>query len=66
MRTTLGIAAFFISAAAICYAEDEAKPEDAAVHARSVFEKRCANCHVPPDLRFATDRTWLDQVRRTA
>jgi hypothetical protein len=25
----------------------------------------CVACHQPPDLRFATDQAWLDQVHRT-
>ena len=69
MRRTFVVgAALLIGAAAICQAEEEAKPDGVAstAHARQAFEQRCANCHVPPDLRFATDRAWLDQVRRTA
>jgi len=31
-----------------------------------MFQQRCASCHQPPDVRFATDRAWLDQVNRTA
>ena len=30
------------------------------------FRKTCMHCHQSPDIRFATDRVWLDQVRRTA
>lgn len=30
------------------------------------FRKTCMHCHQSPDVRFATDRVWLDQVRRTA
>jgi hypothetical protein len=28
--------------------------------------KGCVRCHQPPDLAFATDRAWLNQVRETA
>lgn len=30
------------------------------------YRKTCAHCHQSPDLRFATDLAWLDQIRRTA
>ncbi len=30
------------------------------------FRRNCTQCHQPPDLQFATDRAWLDQVHRTA
>ena len=30
------------------------------------FQRNCTHCHQPPDLQFATDRAWLDQVHRTA
>ena len=30
------------------------------------FRRNCLHCHQPPDLQFATDRAWLDQVHRTA
>ena len=30
------------------------------------FRRNCTHCHQPPDLRFATDKAWLDQVHRTA
>ena len=32
----------------------------------ALFTSRCANCHAVPDPAIATDRAWLDQVRRTA
>jgi hypothetical protein len=30
------------------------------------FRNTCTTCHQPPDLKFATDRAWLDQVYRTS
>ena len=30
------------------------------------FSRSCTHCHQPPDLQFASDRAWLDQVHRTA
>lgn len=30
------------------------------------FRRSCMHCHLAPDLRFATDRAWLDQIHRTA
>jgi hypothetical protein len=30
------------------------------------FRKTCLHCHQAPDLRFDTDRTWHEQLRRTA
>ena len=34
--------------------------------AGTTFRKTCRHCHQAPDLRFGTDRAWLDQLRRTA
>jgi len=34
--------------------------------AGAAFRKTCQHCHSVPDLRFETDRMWLDQVQRTA
>ena len=34
--------------------------------AGAAFQKTCRHCHSVPDLRFETDRMWLDQVKRTA
>ena len=28
--------------------------------------RACIRCHQPPDLNFATDRAWLDQINRTS
>ena len=66
MRNTVGlVAAVLLASVAIGWADEEPKPEGAAA-ARGVFEKRCASCHVVPDLRFATDRAWLERIRSTA
>jgi hypothetical protein len=29
------------------------------------YQKNCMGCHQPPDLRFATDKAWLGQIRET-
>ncbi len=42
-------------------AEDKKFVQEAGAH----FQKTCVSCHVPPDLRFATDRAWLGQIRET-
>ena len=42
-------------------AEDRELIREAGAH----FQKSCMTCHVPPDLRFATDRAWLGQIRET-
>lgn len=34
--------------------------------AGKVYQARCQGCHQPPDLNLATDRAWLDQLKRTA
>jgi len=31
----------------------------------SMYRKKCAPCHELPDKALATDRAWLDQIRRT-
>jgi mono/diheme cytochrome c family protein len=47
--------------ATAAYADEAARAE-----AGKVFQQRCINCHQPPDVNFATDRAWLDQINRTA
>ncbi len=34
--------------------------------AGKTFQTQCLSCHQPPDLTLATDRAWLDQIKRTA
>ena len=47
--------------------ERRATPDlDKLAQAGNLFEKNCISCHRPPDLAFATDRAWLDQIKRTA
>ncbi len=41
-------------------------PVEKIAEAGAVFQKNCNSCHQPPDLKFATDRAWLDQLNRTA
>ena len=36
------------------------------VKSARLFENRCASCHTVPDVRFETDKAWLDQVLETA
>ena len=42
-----------------------AEGEDFVREAGAKFQRNCMGCHTPPDLRFATDRAWLGQIRRT-
>ena len=43
------------------------KPDvDNAAEAGALFQKNCLGCHQPPDVTFATDRAWIDQLNRTA
>ncbi len=57
--------------AAVCMAvaapsmSDEPTPAEV-LSAGETFRKTCLHCHQAPDLRFGTDRTWNDQLRRTA
>lgn len=37
-----------------------------AKRAGEIFEQRCSTCHVAPDLAYATDRAWVEQIRETA
>jgi len=39
-----------------------AKPE---TDVGSMYRRKCAPCHELPDKALATDRAWLDQIRRT-
>jgi hypothetical protein len=37
-----------------------------AANVGEMFKKKCASCHVAPDLRFDVEKAWLGQVRETA
>ncbi len=39
---------------------------DSIQEAGARYQKTCMACHVPPDLRFPSDRAWLGQIRETA
>lgn len=67
MRYCWGLAGVLI-AGELLAAEPAGKPsQDAAqiADAGAKYRKGCITCHQPPDLRFATDKAWLDQVMRT-
>ncbi|MBI4616945.1 MAG: hypothetical protein HY720_25255 [Planctomycetes bacterium] len=55
-----GLVLAVASGAALGQATDE---EQAAA---KLYGESCSNCHRAPDLRFDTDRAWLDQIERTA
>jgi len=42
------------------------KPAAAREAVAKTFESQCASCHLPPDMRFATDKAWLSQIMDTA
>ncbi|MGI9241192.1 MAG: hypothetical protein ACR2RV_10350 [Verrucomicrobiales bacterium] len=56
-----------ISIGLICSAALSLRAEDkpSVLQAGIDFQKTCMGCHVAPDLRFATDRAWIDQIRET-
>ena len=66
MKTLLILSAVmsFGVVAPIAVAAGPTASEIAAAGAK--YRKTCLHCHQPPDLRFATERAWLDQVNRTA
>ncbi len=57
-----------IAAAFALFGANRAAAQSDALVAESgaKFQRNCTLCHQPPDLQFATDRAWLDQVHRTA
>ena len=52
---TLGLALMFLVMPEV---QGQSKPP-------SQSWRACTQCHQPPDLQFATDQAWLDQVHRT-
>ena len=55
------------AAVVLCGASSATAQSDALVaEIGAKFLRNCTHCHQPPDLQFATDRAWLDQVHRTA
>ncbi len=51
----------YLSSSFTLMAQDKTRLE----FAKQTFSKTCILCHQPPDLNFATDRAWLNQVRQT-
>lgn len=37
-----------------------------ATAAATLFAERCSSCHFTPDVRYPSDRIWVDQIRQTA
>ena len=67
MKITLSaVAAASLGVVAASLALGARPQHDSVADAGQVFVRRCSSCHQAPDLRFATDRAWLDQVNRTA
>ena len=61
MRTVIPFG-IFAAVATAALAQTDARVAESG----RMFQQRCVSCHQPPDLRFSTDRAWLDQVNRTA
>ena len=61
---TAGLAMPLMVALIVAPIASQNKP--AIQRAGQVFQKSCAKCHVVPDPAVRTDRSWLDQVNRTA
>ena len=61
MRRLNPILIFALALVPSLHAEDKKIIREAGAQ----FQKTCISCHVPPDLRFASDRAWLGQIRET-
>lgn len=65
-----GLAILLVATYILVPARSAADKESPSAKERAViaqkFRKNCMHCHQPPDLRFASDRAWLDQLKRTA
>jgi hypothetical protein len=59
------VSALALTSVAACAGAGHAGAGHADEPAAQLF-RRCTSCHQPPDAEFATDRAWLDQIRRTA
>ncbi len=59
MTRSLSMAAFaWLAWSGVALAQSEAEMGQK-------FQKNCLACHQPPDVKFTTDRAWLDQIHRT-
>lgn len=61
MRALVIVAGTLAALPTVAYSQDA----DAVAEAGRAFGARCIRCHQPPDVNLATDRAWLDQVKRT-
>ena len=65
--TRLSMLSALVSLFVYATAGRAAEPTAAEVAEAGVkYRKTCLHCHEAPDLRFETERVWLDQVKRTA
>ena len=65
--TRLSMLSALVSLFVYATAGHAAEPTAAEVAEAGVkYRKTCLHCHEAPDLRFETERAWLDQVNRTA
>ena len=65
--TRLSMLSALVSLVVCATTGDAAEPTAAEVAEAGVkYRKTCLHCHEAPDLRFETERAWLDQVNRTA
>ena len=65
--TKLSMLSALVSLSVYATAVRAAEPTAAEVAEAGVkYRKTCLHCHEAPDLRFETERAWLDQVNRTA
>ncbi len=62
MKALIAAALVAMTSSALKSEENKSLVREAGAH----YQKTCMACHVPPDLRFATDRAWLGQIRETA
>jgi cytochrome c2 len=63
----LSMLSAFVALTACATSGRAAEPTSAEVaEAGAKYRKTCRHCHEAPDLRFETERAWLDQVNRTA
>ena len=67
VRISLVAAIVALCGANAAMAQDKAAGRDTLMaEIGEKFRRTCTHCHQVPDLQFATDRAWLDQIHRTA
>lgn len=54
-----------LAAVGIAVPSGHFEPQHGGPDVDAMFKKNCASCHVRPDVRFKTDKAWINRIAGT-